>query len=602
MSVLVKGMKIKYTGLILALLCMCTTVEAARKKASSQYIHYLSFGAGAGYSGLLNAYDMTESGSHNFIGGGGGILTVGYQLQYKRFLFSLGPELRMFSSADKMMFNQGVYQQEYGMESDYPQVLHYDFSYNASSPPERIALKETTSVGQLMLPVLLGAQFEHVYFLAGAKVGYTLFAPSVQRGKLTTYITDEYAYDDWYNIGHGTGTQDYVAKHKNGFGFDCTLSAEVGIYLNAFLSDDWQEDNMKRTRPWHFKLALFADYGLPDMNIAQERAFADIASTGIQTHSLHTSEWAIGKRVNSLLVGVKLTALLQMNKPKARRELSPRLAIRVEDAKTGTALQGSKVLVYKDGRRRASKTTNKSGMAVHRLAMGEYNAKTYRNGYLPNEETMISHIGDLQDTVIIALQPEPYFTGYVRDAKTNTLLHGATVNFVDKSSGKLMHTGTTENGRLHVKLKPAGTYIAEVSMSNYIHTSEEVTGLGDTMTFHLQPIEKERAYVVENLFFASNDTTILPQSERALQELYEFLSENAILRIKIIGHTDNVGSDEDNIKLSQGRSESIKNEMIKRGIDASRIETEGRGEKEPVATNETEEGRQQNRRVEFVVL
>lgn len=69
-----------------------------------------------------------------------------------------------------------------------------------------------------------------------------------------------------------------------------------------------------------------------------------------------------------------------------------------------------------------------------------------------------------------------------------------------------------------------------------------------------------------------------------------------------VGHTDSVGSNADNQMLSEGRAGAVKDNMVGRGIDASRIETEGKGEAAPVADNATEEGRAMNRRVEFVVL
>ena len=84
--------------------------------------------------------------------------------------------------------------------------------------------------------------------------------------------------------------------------------------------------------------------------------------------------------------------------------------------------------------------------------------------------------------------------------------------------------------------------------------------------------------------------------------MYMFLERNKDVRIKIIGHTDSVGSDAANQKLSEGRAAAVREDLIKRGILADRIEAEGRGESQPVDTNETEEGRQNNRRVEIEIL
>ena len=124
----------------------------------------------------------------------------------------------------------------------------------------------------------------------------------------------------------------------------------------------------------------------------------------------------------------------------------------------------------------------------------------------------------------------------------------------------------------------------------------------DTIYYGEQIITKGEAVVLHNLYFAVDKTDVLPSSREAMDALYTFLSENPEVHIRIIGHTDNTASEAYNLRLSKGRADAVAEEMIKRGIDASRIETDGKGMAEPVADNSTEEGRQQNRRVEFVVL
>lgn len=104
------------------------------------------------------------------------------------------------------------------------------------------------------------------------------------------------------------------------------------------------------------------------------------------------------------------------------------------------------------------------------------------------------------------------------------------------------------------------------------------------------------------MFFATDKTNILSSSETALQELYRLLADNPDLRIRIIGHTDDVGTVEYNQRLSEGRSASVKQEMVKRGIDAQRIETAGHGELDPIVANDSDEHRQMNRRVEIEIL
>ena len=145
----------------------------------------------------------------------------------------------------------------------------------------------------------------------------------------------------------------------------------------------------------------------------------------------------------------------------------------------------------------------------------------------------------------------------------------------------------------------------------------EIVRLGDNakLQFALQPIQdsvveipqpvvpdKGVIVVMHNLYFATNATTILPESEEALNDLSGMMQTHPEMRIRIVGHTDDVGSEKDNMVLSLGRAEAVKRALTERGVEDDRIETEGKGESEPIAPNDSEEGRAENRRVEFIVL
>ncbi|MCQ2310378.1 MAG: OmpA family protein [Paludibacteraceae bacterium] len=91
-------------------------------------------------------------------------------------------------------------------------------------------------------------------------------------------------------------------------------------------------------------------------------------------------------------------------------------------------------------------------------------------------------------------------------------------------------------------------------------------------------------------------------SEPTLADLFGYLDRNPEVRIKIMGHTDSVGKDAANQKLSEGRANAVRQELIERGIAPDRIEAVGYGETRPIDTNDTDEGRQNNRRVEVEIL
>ena len=74
------------------------------------------------------------------------------------------------------------------------------------------------------------------------------------------------------------------------------------------------------------------------------------------------------------------------------------------------------------------------------------------------------------------------------------------------------------------------------------------------------------------------------------------------MKIKILGHTDDVGSDTDNQRLSEQRAKSVFDKLVTKGISPQRMQYEGKGESEPIATNDTPDGRRQNRRTEFFII
>ena len=116
-------------------------------------------------------------------------------------------------------------------------------------------------------------------------------------------------------------------------------------------------------------------------------------------------------------------------------------------------------------------------------------------------------------------------------------------------------------------------------------------------------VSKDKIIITEPVYFATNKETILKQSFSILEEVARVLQENPrISLVRVEGHTDDRGRDEYNLKLSQRRAESVRRFLLDKGIDRARLEAVGYGETQPIAENETEEGRAKNRRVEFTIL
>lgn len=111
------------------------------------------------------------------------------------------------------------------------------------------------------------------------------------------------------------------------------------------------------------------------------------------------------------------------------------------------------------------------------------------------------------------------------------------------------------------------------------------------------------SFSTNEILFDTNKSTIKPASASVLEELGNVLKENPNVKVNICGHTDGDGKETDNLKLSQQRAESVKNYLNKNfAIELKRMTTEGKGESEPLTDNNSEDGKKQNRRVEFNII
>lgn len=130
----------------------------------------------------------------------------------------------------------------------------------------------------------------------------------------------------------------------------------------------------------------------------------------------------------------------------------------------------------------------------------------------------------------------------------------------------------------------------------------------DTIVIHEDTIEygdiiiiKEQPVVLENLMFVFGTAEIIPESTKTLDRLLSIMQNRSELKIHVTGHTDNIGTEAYNKRLSLDRAEAVCLYLIKHGIDKQRMTFSGEGADKPIDTNDTEEGRQRNRRVEITI-
>jgi len=157
--------------------------------------------------------------------------------------------------------------------------------------------------------------------------------------------------------------------------------------------------------------------------------------------------------------------------------------------------------------------------------------------------------------------------------------------FVEKE-GYLLHSGNFTLKGIQDVTDP---FILEIQLTPVPKIENEVTKIEN------EPI------ILNNIFFESGSAILKMESDIEISRLASNLKLNNTLKIEIHGHTDNVGSEDDNMRLSEERAKSVMLALIDKGILPSRISSKGFGESRPIESNEIEEGRKNNRRTEFVV-
>jgi len=116
-----------------------------------------------------------------------------------------------------------------------------------------------------------------------------------------------------------------------------------------------------------------------------------------------------------------------------------------------------------------------------------------------------------------------------------------------------------------------------------------------------RPVDTTTWFDFDRLLFDTGSATLRPESSAQLHDVAAILKAHPQANVKIGGYTDNVGTSTSNHALSQERADSVKTQLVKMGVDSSRLTTEGYGEEHPVGDNSTEAGRAQNRRISMLV-
>lgn len=214
----------------------------------------------------------------------------------------------------------------------------------------------------------------------------------------------------------------------------------------------------------------------------------------------------------------------------------------------------------------------------------------------------------------INLQPRTrmvYSPGRVYDIKTGKPLQARVEIFEGATNVRHFESISDAANGSFVAFLPENSQLAtrnsqlifalSAQREGYLPYTMSITSPGDSILVGLTRIASGNSITLNNLYFDYDSDKILPNSYAEIQRLMLFLKQNKNIKIKIVGHTDNQGSNAYNLDLSRRRAEALMNALIQKGISADRLIAEGKGSTQPITTNDTEEGRAQNRRVEVII-
>lgn len=198
--------------------------------------------------------------------------------------------------------------------------------------------------------------------------------------------------------------------------------------------------------------------------------------------------------------------------------------------------------------------------------------------------------------------------GTITDSQSKSPLQATLVVRDSQSEKEVVNIKTSVGGTFEIAIPAGRNYELTARATDYMKGIEAIEipmdKKGQTLekNISLSSLQVGNKIILKNVFYDFNQATLRPSSIVELNRLVDLLQEYPGMRIELSSHTDNKGSGDYNLTLSNNRSKSCVDYLIKNGIDKKRLEYKGYGLTQPITTNDTEEGRQLNRRTEFKIL
>ena len=213
----------------------------------------------------------------------------------------------------------------------------------------------------------------------------------------------------------------------------------------------------------------------------------------------------------------------------------------------------------------------------------------------------------LLSLILNAQSPDAPVTVSVTDPD-GVVIPNDKIVFIGQKTKKKIVGITNANGKFLVQLPVGDTYDIKISAigDDMDYNSIEIPNIPANAKFQNMVISISYwmgdSFILSNLNFETGKSTIKSGSYSSLNELVDYMNRKKTLKILVAGHTDNIGAADGNLILSKDRALAVKAYLVKKGILAGRLRTEGYGMNQPIADNSTLTGRAENRRTEVQII
>jgi len=256
-------------------------------------------------------------------------------------------------------------------------------------------------------------------------------------------------------------------------------------------------------------------------------------------------------------------------------------------------------------------TDSASGFKISLSRGYKYALIAEASGFVTKRDTLdateVTVKEEVEHNVALERNPLLIISGNVFDHISKSTVE-AEVSLLKKSDHSVIQTMhvTATTGYKFI-LKPGTEYIVVAKSIGYLADEEFYNLEGakydeKVKDFYLEALKKDVKFTAKNISFESGNAVLTNSSHDALERLEDILKDSPNVMIEVSGHTDNVGSEENNLALSQSRAQSVVDYLINKGISSSRLTAKGYGESRPIATNKTPRGKSKNRRVEVKII